>query len=117
MVAQAGLKSENKPIGSFVFMGPTGTGKGHHRQTRQGSKDHHHATPGPESPVVKLFAKGRHHGCLSFHKAVIGLMGGPTQRFWMQSLLHCTKCTVLHCLKCNRQNVFVLAIHKKRNAS
>jgi ATP-dependent Clp protease ATP-binding subunit ClpA len=26
-VAQAGLKSENKPIGSFVFMGPTGTGK------------------------------------------------------------------------------------------
>jgi ATP-dependent Clp protease ATP-binding subunit ClpA len=27
MVAQAGLKSENKPIGSFVFMGPTGTGK------------------------------------------------------------------------------------------
>jgi hypothetical protein len=81
------------------------------------SKDHHHATPGPESPVVKLFAKGRHHGCLSFHKAVIGLMGGPTQRFWMQSLLHCTKCTVLHCLKCNRQNVFVLAIHKKRNAS
>jgi ATP-dependent Clp protease ATP-binding subunit ClpA len=27
MVAQAGLKAENKPIGSFVFMGPTGTGK------------------------------------------------------------------------------------------
>jgi ATP-dependent Clp protease ATP-binding subunit ClpA len=27
MVAQAGLKGENKPIGSFVFMGPTGTGK------------------------------------------------------------------------------------------
>jgi ATP-dependent Clp protease ATP-binding subunit ClpA len=27
MVAQAGLKPENKPIGSFVFMGPTGTGK------------------------------------------------------------------------------------------
>ena len=27
IVAQAGLKSENKPIGSFVFMGPTGTGK------------------------------------------------------------------------------------------
>ena len=27
LVAQAGLKSENKPIGSFVFMGPTGTGK------------------------------------------------------------------------------------------
>jgi ATP-dependent Clp protease ATP-binding subunit ClpA len=27
MIAQAGLKSENKPIGSFVFMGPTGTGK------------------------------------------------------------------------------------------
>ena len=27
MVAQAGLKSENKPIGSFVFMGPTGCGK------------------------------------------------------------------------------------------
>ena len=27
MVSQAGLKSENKPIGSFVFMGPTGTGK------------------------------------------------------------------------------------------
>lgn len=26
-VAQAGLKSENKPIGSFVFMGPTGCGK------------------------------------------------------------------------------------------
>jgi ATP-dependent Clp protease ATP-binding subunit ClpA len=27
IVAQAGLKAENKPIGSFVFMGPTGTGK------------------------------------------------------------------------------------------
>jgi ATP-dependent Clp protease ATP-binding subunit ClpA len=27
LVSQAGLKSENKPIGSFVFMGPTGTGK------------------------------------------------------------------------------------------
>jgi ATP-dependent Clp protease ATP-binding subunit ClpA len=27
MVSQAGLKSENKPIGSFVFMGPTGCGK------------------------------------------------------------------------------------------
>ena len=27
MVAQAGLKPENKPVGSFVFMGPTGTGK------------------------------------------------------------------------------------------
>ena len=27
LVARAGLKSENKPIGSFVFMGPTGTGK------------------------------------------------------------------------------------------
>jgi len=27
LVAQAGLKSENKPIGSFVFMGPTGCGK------------------------------------------------------------------------------------------
>jgi ATP-dependent Clp protease ATP-binding subunit ClpA len=27
LVAQAGLKQENKPIGSFVFMGPTGTGK------------------------------------------------------------------------------------------
>jgi ATP-dependent Clp protease ATP-binding subunit ClpA len=27
LVAQAGLKPENKPIGSFVFMGPTGTGK------------------------------------------------------------------------------------------
>ena len=26
-VAQAGLKSDNKPIGSFVFMGPTGVGK------------------------------------------------------------------------------------------
>ena len=26
-VAQAGLKAENKPIGSFVFMGPTGCGK------------------------------------------------------------------------------------------
>ena len=27
VVAQAGLKVENKPIGSFVFMGPTGCGK------------------------------------------------------------------------------------------
>ena len=27
IVAQAGLKADNKPIGSFVFMGPTGTGK------------------------------------------------------------------------------------------
>jgi ATP-dependent Clp protease ATP-binding subunit ClpA len=27
LVSQAGLKSENKPIGSFVFMGPTGVGK------------------------------------------------------------------------------------------
>jgi ATP-dependent Clp protease ATP-binding subunit ClpA len=27
LVAQAGLKEENKPIGSFVFMGPTGVGK------------------------------------------------------------------------------------------
>lgn len=27
LVAQAGLKAGNKPIGSFVFMGPTGTGK------------------------------------------------------------------------------------------
>jgi len=27
LVAQAGLKSEDKPIGSFVFMGPTGVGK------------------------------------------------------------------------------------------
>ncbi len=27
VVAQAGLKPENKPIGSFVFMGPTGCGK------------------------------------------------------------------------------------------
>lgn len=27
VVAQAGLKSENKPVGSFVFMGPTGCGK------------------------------------------------------------------------------------------
>ena len=27
LVSQAGLKSDNKPIGSFVFMGPTGTGK------------------------------------------------------------------------------------------
>jgi ATP-dependent Clp protease ATP-binding subunit ClpA len=27
MVAQAGLKTEGKPIGSFVFMGPTGCGK------------------------------------------------------------------------------------------
>ena len=27
LVAQAGLKPDNKPIGSFVFMGPTGCGK------------------------------------------------------------------------------------------
>ena len=27
LVAQAGLKIENKPTGSFVFMGPTGVGK------------------------------------------------------------------------------------------
>ena len=27
LVAQAGLKPEDKPIGSFLFMGPTGTGK------------------------------------------------------------------------------------------
>jgi ATP-dependent Clp protease ATP-binding subunit ClpA len=27
MVAQAGLKNANKPVGSFVFMGPTGCGK------------------------------------------------------------------------------------------
>ena len=27
LVAQAGLKTDDKPIGSFVFMGPTGTGK------------------------------------------------------------------------------------------
>ena len=27
VVAQAGLKTENKPVGSFVFIGPTGTGK------------------------------------------------------------------------------------------
>lgn len=27
LIAQAGLKSENKPVGSFVFMGPTGCGK------------------------------------------------------------------------------------------
>ena len=27
LVSQAGLKAEDKPIGSFVFMGPTGTGK------------------------------------------------------------------------------------------
>jgi ATP-dependent Clp protease ATP-binding subunit ClpA len=27
IVAQAGLKSENKPVGSFIFMGPTGCGK------------------------------------------------------------------------------------------
>jgi len=27
LVAQAGLKEENKPIGSYVFMGPTGVGK------------------------------------------------------------------------------------------
>ena len=27
LVARAGLKPENKPVGSFIFMGPTGTGK------------------------------------------------------------------------------------------
>ena len=27
MIAQAGLKRDNKPIGSFVLMGPTGCGK------------------------------------------------------------------------------------------
>ena len=27
LIARAGLKSENKPVGSFVFMGPTGCGK------------------------------------------------------------------------------------------
>jgi len=27
IIARAGLKDENKPIGSFIFMGPTGTGK------------------------------------------------------------------------------------------
>ena len=27
LVSQAGLKSDNKPVGSFVFMGPTGVGK------------------------------------------------------------------------------------------
>ena len=27
LVSQAGLKSENKPVGAFVLMGPTGTGK------------------------------------------------------------------------------------------
>ncbi len=27
LVAQAGLKDEDRPIGSFIFMGPTGTGK------------------------------------------------------------------------------------------
>lgn len=27
MISQAGLQDENKPIGSFVFMGPTGVGK------------------------------------------------------------------------------------------
>lgn len=27
LIAQAGLKQENKPIGSFIFMGPTGCGK------------------------------------------------------------------------------------------
>ena len=27
LVAQAGLKNDDKPIGAFVFMGPTGTGK------------------------------------------------------------------------------------------
>ncbi len=25
--ARAGLKDENKPIGSFIFLGPTGVGK------------------------------------------------------------------------------------------
>ena len=27
LIAQAGLKSENRPVGAFVFMGPTGCGK------------------------------------------------------------------------------------------
>jgi ATP-dependent Clp protease ATP-binding subunit ClpA len=27
LVSRAGLKSENRPVGAFVFMGPTGTGK------------------------------------------------------------------------------------------
>ena len=27
LISQAGLKEEDKPVGSFVFMGPTGTGK------------------------------------------------------------------------------------------
>ena len=27
IIAQAGLKEPDKPIGSFIFMGPTGTGK------------------------------------------------------------------------------------------
>ena len=27
LVSQAGLKPDDKPIGAFVFMGPTGTGK------------------------------------------------------------------------------------------
>ena len=27
LVSQAGLKAENRPVGAFVFMGPTGTGK------------------------------------------------------------------------------------------
>jgi len=27
LVAQAGLKAENKPVGAFIFMGPTGVGK------------------------------------------------------------------------------------------
>ena len=27
LIAQAGLKADDKPVGSFVFMGPTGTGK------------------------------------------------------------------------------------------
>jgi len=27
LVSQAGLKPDNKPVGSFIFMGPTGTGK------------------------------------------------------------------------------------------
>ena len=27
LVSQAGLKADDKPVGAFVFMGPTGTGK------------------------------------------------------------------------------------------
>lgn len=27
LVSQAGLKADNKPVGSFIFLGPTGTGK------------------------------------------------------------------------------------------